>query len=88
MATSECRRLIALLASKRSPWTPFLTNEVFVSPVLVGWTLTDFRTVISLPVKLPGHSERRQYHAESDELVAAKLASAVSAGLQPIVCVG
>jgi triosephosphate isomerase len=35
-----------------------------------------------------GHSERRQYHAESDSLVAAKLAAAVEGGLQPIVCVG
>jgi triosephosphate isomerase (TIM) len=35
-----------------------------------------------------GHSERRQYHGESDELVAAKLAAAVKAGLRPIVCVG
>jgi len=35
-----------------------------------------------------GHSERRQYHGESDALVAAKLAAAVEAGLAPIVCVG
>ncbi len=35
-----------------------------------------------------GHSERRQYHGESDALVAAKLTVAVEAGLQPIVCVG
>ena len=35
-----------------------------------------------------GHSERRQYHAESDDLVAAKLGAAVQAGLVPIVCVG
>lgn len=35
-----------------------------------------------------GHSERRQYHAESDQLVSAKLGSAIEAGLQPIVCVG
>jgi triosephosphate isomerase len=35
-----------------------------------------------------GHSERRQYHAESDELVAAKLTAAVESGLLPIVCVG
>lgn len=35
-----------------------------------------------------GHSERRQYHAESDELVGAKLAAALAAGLQPILCVG
>ncbi len=35
-----------------------------------------------------GHSERRQYHAESDALVAAKLTAAIEAGLRPIVCVG
>jgi triosephosphate isomerase len=35
-----------------------------------------------------GHSERRQYHGESDDLVAAKLQAAIEAGLGPIVCVG
>lgn len=35
-----------------------------------------------------GHSERRQYHAESDEAVAAKTAAALSHGITPIVCVG
>jgi triosephosphate isomerase len=35
-----------------------------------------------------GHSERRQYHGETDELVREKVLAAVDAGLQPIVCVG
>ncbi len=35
-----------------------------------------------------GHSERRQYHLESNELVADKAQKALSAGLIPIVCVG
>lgn len=35
-----------------------------------------------------GHSERRQYHAESDVLVAAKAQRALAAGITPIVCVG
>ena len=35
-----------------------------------------------------GHSERRQYHQESDALVAAKTSAALQAGLVPIVCVG
>jgi triosephosphate isomerase (TIM) len=35
-----------------------------------------------------GHSERRQYHQESDELVNAKLAAALRHGLVPILCVG
>ena len=35
-----------------------------------------------------GHSERREYHGETDELVAAKTAIALSSGITPIVCVG
>jgi triosephosphate isomerase len=35
-----------------------------------------------------GHSERRTYHKESDELVANKFAVARAAGLVPILCVG
>ncbi|HQY36382.1 MAG TPA: triose-phosphate isomerase [Pseudomonadota bacterium] len=35
-----------------------------------------------------GHSERRQYHAEDNELVAAKFAAAQAEGLVPILCVG
>ena len=35
-----------------------------------------------------GHSERRQYHAETDAQVAAKAQRALAAGITPIVCVG
>ena len=35
-----------------------------------------------------GHSERREYQRESDELIAAKAKAAHEAGLKPIVCVG
>jgi len=35
-----------------------------------------------------GHSERRTYHGETDADVAAKVAAALRAGLEPIVCVG
>jgi triosephosphate isomerase (TIM) len=35
-----------------------------------------------------GHSERRQYHKESDELISKKTRAAHAASLQPIVCVG
>lgn len=37
---------------------------------------------------LVGHSERRQYHAESSELVALKFQAAIHAGLRPILCLG
>ncbi len=46
--------------------------------------LTDF----DCSYVIAGHSERRAYHGESDELVGRKAARALSAGLRPIVCVG
>jgi triosephosphate isomerase len=35
-----------------------------------------------------GHSERRQFHQESDQLVADKAKAALAKGVTPIVCVG
>ena len=35
-----------------------------------------------------GHSERRAYHAESDQLVAEKAQAALARGVTPVVCVG
>ncbi len=35
-----------------------------------------------------GHSERRQYHFETDAMVAEKAQQALAAGITPIVCVG
>ena len=37
---------------------------------------------------LAGHSERREYHQESDEIVRAKAAMITTHGMTPIVCVG
>jgi triosephosphate isomerase len=35
-----------------------------------------------------GHSERREYHAETDAVVNVKATKALAAGMSPIVCVG
>jgi triosephosphate isomerase (TIM) len=35
-----------------------------------------------------GHSERRQYHGETDALVSLKTKAALASGITPIVCVG
>ena len=35
-----------------------------------------------------GHSERRQYHAETDQVVAEKTTAALRHGLVPVICVG
>lgn len=37
---------------------------------------------------LVGHSERRQYHVETDAVVALKAQRALSVGVTPVVCVG
>jgi triosephosphate isomerase (TIM) len=37
---------------------------------------------------LAGHSERRHYHHESDEVVNAKVQAALRSGLTPILCLG
>jgi triosephosphate isomerase (TIM) len=35
-----------------------------------------------------GHSERRRYHSETDQMVSLKAKAALAAGITPIVCVG
>ena len=39
-------------------------------------------------VVLVGHSERRQFNGETNELVATKATAALAAGLIPVICVG
>ena len=41
-----------------------------------------------ITVVLVGHSERRQFNGETSELVAAKAAAALAAGLTPVICIG
>ena len=43
---------------------------------------------IGVEYGLIGHSERRQYFAETDETVNKKVKAALANGLKPIVCVG
>jgi triosephosphate isomerase len=49
-----------------------------------GSMLTDFGATYVIV----GHSERRSYHGETNELVAQKTLRALAVGLTPIVCVG
>ena len=43
---------------------------------------------VGCTLALAGHSERRQYHRESDVQVAAKVAQALVHGLTPVLCLG
>ncbi len=53
-----------------------------------GETSASMLTAIGVTHVILGHSERRQYFAESDETVNQKLKTALKHGLIPIVCVG
>jgi len=53
-----------------------------------GEIAAEMLTELSVRYVILGHSERRQYHKESDELIAKKARAAHAASLQPIICVG
>ncbi len=59
------------------------TKGAFTSEVSLEMLLT-----VGVRFVILGHSERRQYHAESDNLVNAKAKLVLEAGLTPIICVG
>jgi len=47
-----------------------------------------FLSALDAAYVIIGHSERRQYHGESDATVAAKVAAAHRHGIVPVICVG
>ena len=53
-----------------------------------GETAATMLQDFSVRYAIVGHSERRQYHGESDATVALKAKAALAAGITPIVCVG
>ena len=53
-----------------------------------GEVAAEMLTEVGCTYVIVGHSERRQYYGESDQIVASKVARGLAAGLTPIVCVG
>ncbi|HJE52387.1 MAG TPA: triose-phosphate isomerase [Tessaracoccus flavescens] len=53
-----------------------------------GEISTSMLTKLGVTYVVVGHSERRQYFGETDEIINAKAAKALSAGITPIICVG
>jgi triosephosphate isomerase len=49
---------------------------------------TSMLTKLGCTYVVAGHSERREHHAESDEVVNAKAKKTIAASMTPIVCVG
>ena len=53
-----------------------------------GEISAEMLTKLGVSYVVVGHSERREYHGETDEVVNAKAIKALAAGLTPIICVG
>ncbi|MFT8395209.1 triose-phosphate isomerase [Propionibacterium sp.] len=53
-----------------------------------GEVSADMLTKLGCTYVVVGHSERRQYHGETDEIVNTKAKKALEKGLTPIICVG
>ncbi len=58
------------------------------SGAYTGEISADMLTEVGVEYVVLGHSERRQYFAETDETVNKRTKAALEAGLKPIVCVG
>lgn len=59
-----------------------------VSGAFTGEVSADMLRDFAVRYAIVGHSERRQYHGETDATVAVKAQRALAAGITPIVCVG
>jgi triosephosphate isomerase len=60
----------------------------FDSGAYTGEVSGAFLKKLDVKYVLVGHSERRQYHLETDETIQAKTAAAFRFGIVPIICVG
>jgi len=60
----------------------------FESGAYTGEISAAFLKSLDCTYVIIGHSERRTMHAESDEIVAAKSATAIKHGVVPVICVG
>ena len=58
------------------------------SGAYTGEVSGEFLAKLGCGAVIVGHSERREYHAETDDVVAAKTRAALKHGLVPVICVG
>ena len=62
--------------------------SVHASGAYTGEISADMLAKLKCADVVVGHSERRDYHAESDELINEKAKVVLAAGMTPIICVG
>ena len=62
--------------------------SVHASGAYTGEISADMLAKLKCAYVVVGHSERRDYHGESDEVINAKAKVVLAAGMTPIICVG
>nr|WP_315463495.1 triose-phosphate isomerase [uncultured Rhodoferax sp.] len=62
--------------------------SAFDAGAYTGETSASMLRDLGVRYAIVGHSERRQYHGETDAIVATKAQKALACGVTPIVCVG
>ncbi len=80
--------IASLCASKHGVFTGGQDCSAFVEGAYTGEVSASMLKSAGASYVLVGHSERRQYHAESNEQCAQKIDRALEAGLIPVYCVG
>ena len=58
------------------------------SGAYTGEISADMLAKLNCSYVVVGHSERREYHGETDQLINAKAKKVIAAGMTPIICVG
>lgn len=86
---TDLRSVQTLLAADRLPLQLGAQDVSPHSPgAYTGDIAAPFLTKLGARYVIVGHSERREFHAETDEVVAAKALAAAQADLVPLICVG
>ena len=62
--------------------------SIYESGAYTGEISADMLSALGCTWVVVGHSERREHHNETDEIVAKKAKAALQKNMQPIVCVG
>ena len=75
---AETSPVKAPLSWVETSWAAYFTGEVSAGML----------AKLGCSYVVVGHSERREHHSETDEIVNQKARKALAAGMTPIVCVG
>ncbi|HVX07063.1 triose-phosphate isomerase [Humibacter sp.] len=86
---TDLRSVQTLVAADKLPIVYGAQDVCAHAPgAFTGEIAASFLAQLDCSYVLIGHSERRTFYGETDEVIAAKTAAAIGAGLVPLVCVG